>query len=272
MSTNTLPRKASLPPTKFTRSKGICRKAHKIVIYGVGGIGKTELASRAPNPLFIDLEGGSLDMDVQRQDGIQSWADLREFLAVGDFTGIDTLIIDSGTKAEELCVEYVIATVPHEKQGVPIKRLTDYGYSKGTEHVYTEYVKLLGDLERHWRDGRNVVIICHETVAKVPNPTGEDFTRYQPRLQAVANGNIAAKVKEWADHVFFISYDATVQKKKASGHGSRTIYCTETPSRVAKVRGLNDTPIVYNKGDRAIWDLIEGNRVEHVVEDAPELE
>lgn len=271
MSTNTLPRKAVGPP-KFARSSGIQRKAHKVVIYGIGGIGKTELASRAPKPLFIDLEGGSLDMDVQRQDGIHTWADLREFLTVGDFNDIETIVIDSGTKAEELCVEHVITTIRHEKQGVPITRLADYGYSKGTEHVYTEFVKLLGDLERHWRENRNIVMICHETIAKVPNPTGEDFTRYQPRLQSVANGNIAAKVKEWADHVFFISYDATIQKKKATGHGSRTIYCTETPSRVAKVRGLPCDPIVYNKGDRAIWDLIAGKSVEHVVEDAPELE
>ena len=49
---------------KIRRGK-ICR-AQKIVFYGPEGIGKTTIASKFPNPLFIDTEGGSYHLDVAR--------------------------------------------------------------------------------------------------------------------------------------------------------------------------------------------------------------
>ncbi len=40
--------------------------AKKVVIYGPEGIGKSTFAARFPNPLFIDTEGSTKDMDVAR--------------------------------------------------------------------------------------------------------------------------------------------------------------------------------------------------------------
>ena len=49
-------------------TSGIIPKAQKIVLYGPEGIGKSTLASRFPNPLFIDTEGSTARLDVRRMD------------------------------------------------------------------------------------------------------------------------------------------------------------------------------------------------------------
>ncbi|MBR0283530.1 MAG: AAA family ATPase, partial [Oscillibacter sp.] len=49
-------------------TSGVVRRAQKVVIYGPEGIGKSTLASKFPNPLFIDTENGTQHMDVRRVD------------------------------------------------------------------------------------------------------------------------------------------------------------------------------------------------------------
>ena len=46
--------------------KGKVSSPLKAVVYGPEGIGKTTLASKFPNPLFIDFEGGTGRYDVAR--------------------------------------------------------------------------------------------------------------------------------------------------------------------------------------------------------------
>lgn len=41
-------------------------RPQKVVIYGAEGIGKSTLAAQFPNPLFIDTEGGTAQLDVRR--------------------------------------------------------------------------------------------------------------------------------------------------------------------------------------------------------------
>ena len=53
-------------------STGTVPRAQKVVLYGVEGIGKTTLASKMPDALFIDTEGGTAHMDVKRIDGVNT--------------------------------------------------------------------------------------------------------------------------------------------------------------------------------------------------------
>ena len=52
--------------------------AKKVVVYGPEGIGKSTFASKFPDPLFIDTEGSTKDMDVSRTEAPSSWAMLLE--------------------------------------------------------------------------------------------------------------------------------------------------------------------------------------------------
>ena len=53
--------------------RGKIQKAKKVVIYGPEGIGKSTLASKFPDPVFIDTEGSTAAMDVARLPKPTSW-------------------------------------------------------------------------------------------------------------------------------------------------------------------------------------------------------
>ena len=161
----------------------------RVTIYGPGGIGKTSLAAAAPAPAFIDLDGslgklarvGAVAADVMVAP-VTTWADLRSTLnAAEGWEGVKSIVIDTMTKAEELATQHVLDTIPAERDR-KAERIEDYGYGKGYRHLYDEMLRLLSDLERHVAAGRNVILVAHDTRARVPNPAGEDWLRYEPLL------------------------------------------------------------------------------------------
>jgi len=230
--------------------------AQRIGIYGPGGIGKTSLAATAPGPVaFFDLDDSLsiLGLDVQRVTGIATWEALRAALQGGGWDGIRTLVLDTATRAEELAVAWTLRNVPSQS-GAFVQRLEDYGYGKGFQHVYEAFLCLLGDLDQHVRAGRNVVMICHDCAANVPNPSGEDYLRCEPRLQSSSGGkaSIRLRLREWLDHLLFVGYDVVAKDGKAQGAGTRTIWPIELPFHMAKSR-LLDEPIPYDRGSADLW-------------------
>jgi len=183
-------------------------------------------------------------------DRISTWHDVRLSLQSEGWDDIGNVILDSGTKAEELCVAHTLATIPHEK-GHKVQRIEDYGYGKGYQFVFDTFLPLLGDLDRHCRAGRNVILVCHDCTTNVPNPAGEDWLRWEPRLQSPNSGkaSIRLRVKEWADHVLFLGYDVNVDKEgKGRGSGTRTLWPAELPHCMAKSRTTQDPiPVEPNK-------------------------
>jgi hypothetical protein len=241
----------------FTRSRGVTRKAHRTMIYGPGGIGKTSLAALCPRTVIADIEGGSVDHDVERVTGIESFTDLRSWLQTATFDPDEVLCIDSITKAEEWACADAIANV-RTPEGQVAKSIEDYGYGKGFTYVYERMVGLLSDLDRHYCRGNSIILIAHSIDAAEKNAVGEDYRRRRPRLQCSDKANVLAKYVEWCDHVLCLELDMSVKKGKANGGGSRTIYTTDTPARVAKSRTLAPDPAVYEYGDGSIWSVLMG--------------
>lgn len=251
----------------FNIKKGVTVTAQKTVIYGPGGVGKTELASLIEQvdiaPLFIDLEMGTQFLDVARVDpSPETFEDTREAIRMArDTDGIGAIAIDSFTKLEELAASFTIRTVKHEKKDKVVNSIEDYGFGKGYTHVFESFLLILQELDAAHRAGKSIIAICHECTASVPNPSGEDWIRYEPRLQSPASGkaSIRHRVKEWCDHLLFIGYDTFVNEDgKASGGGSRAIYPTERPTHMAKNRaGLVDE-IQYTKGSADVWRRLFG--------------
>ena len=226
-------------------------------MYGPGGVGKTSLAASLKpfgiRPLIIDLEERSGFLDVDRVE-CSTWDEMRDQLHSDTCNQYDAIVIDSGTKAEELAVAWTLANVQHEK-GHAVTSIEGYGFGKGLTHVYETFLNLLGDLDAHVRAGRHAILICHECVANVPNPSGEDWTRYEPRLQSPGSGkaSIRHRVKEWTDHLLLVTYDVHVSKAgKGEGSGSRCIYPKERAAWWAKSTRL-ESEIVYEKNSVELW-------------------
>lgn len=227
---------------------------HRVLLYGPGGIGKTTLGVKAPGKVaFIDTEDSlpilKTQLDAQEIElpsvvPVTNFKDTISNLKLGGWEPFKTIVIEV-TRMEEWCVAETLSTVPHEK-GHKIAKIEDYGFGKGYQYVFDTFLTLLAQLDRHARAGRNVILIAHDCVNTVPNPEGDDWLRYEPRLQNPKTGkaSIQLRVKEWADHVLFYGYDVAAAKdKKAKGSGTRTIYTAERPYCMAKSRTHDGTPI-----------------------------
>ncbi|WP_439412679.1 AAA family ATPase [Enterobacter ludwigii] len=236
----------------FEVISGTVQTAQKVVLYGPEGIGKSSLAAQFPNPVFIDTEGSTKQLNVQRLQKPSSWEMLKQQVQWVKHEGpsrFGTLIIDTVDWAEMLCVESVCAT--HNKNGVE-----DFGYGKGYVFVAEEmgrFLNLLGDVVEA---GIHVVLTAHAQIIKFEQPDEMGaYDRYQLKLGQKTGSRTAPLVKEWADIVLFINYktlsiatDDKGKKHKAQG-GTRTMYTTHHPAWDAKNRhGLPDElPLDYNR-------------------------
>ena len=261
-------RKSSPPPAtaaqpaaastdRFAILSGRVAGPQRIVLYGTGGIGKSTLAGLAPNPVFLDIEGGTHALDVPRVEGIESFSDLRACLQSTAFDAYKTIILDSATRGQEWSEAHTLATVPHEK-GNRVTSVEGYGFGKGYQHVYDTFLLLLADMDSQVRRGRNVILICHDCTADVPNPVGDDYIRFEPHLQAPKSGkaSIRNRVVQWADHVLFVGYDVVGKDGKGRGTGTRTIWTFELPDHIAKSRTVREALPFESIDDSTIWQLI----------------
>ena len=226
-------------------------KGHRVLLYGPGGIGKTTLACQAPGQVAVIDSDESLgilksqlvaqEIQIPKLVPAANWAEVRAALQSDGWDGIKTIVIDTATKLEEWCQAWTIKNVKHEK-GHVVHSIEDYGFGKGFQFVFDTWLNILGDLDRHVRVGRNIVLVAHDCVSNVPNPNGEDWIRYEPRLQDPKSGkaSIRLRCKEWCDHVLFVGYDVNVKDKKAQGSGTRTMYTAELPFCMAKSRTTNE--------------------------------
>ncbi len=239
---------------------------HRIVLYGPGGIGKSTLACQAPGVIAeVDADESLSRLKSQLEAaGVEipvivpatDWQSLRSCLQSDGWDGIKTIVLDSITRIEEWAIAYTLATIPHEK-GHKVQRVEDYGYGKGYQFVFDTFLPLLSDLDCHCRAGRNVILIAHDCTTNVPNPAGEDWLRYEPRLQSPNSGkaSIRLRVREWADHVLFLGYDVAVDKEgKGKGSGTRTLWPAEFPHCMAKSRTTQESISVDGIAD--VWAAI----------------
>lgn len=228
---------------------GKITKPQKVVIYGPEGIGKSTFAAQFPKPLFIDTEGSTSHLEVDRLPRPTSWQMLKQYIKdlKGDTMGYHTLVIDTADWAERLCEEAVCQS--NGKVGIE-----DFGYGKGYTYVKEEFGRLLDSLSDLIDAGMNVVLTAHSIIRKfeLPEETGA-YDRYELKLGQKAGNQCAALAKEWADMVLFVNYKEIVittkdNKKKVSG-GKRVMYTAHNPCWDAKNRhGLaEELPFDYQE-------------------------
>lgn len=217
-------------------TRGKIAKAQKVVIYGPEGIGKTTFASQFPDPLFIDTEGGTNQLDVARIDPApKSW---NELLGIIDAVKVErpcaTLVLDTADWAEMLCINHLCIKNKWDSIETP-------GYGAGYTAIKEEFGKLLNKLSDLVEIGINVVFTAHAITRRFDRPDeASSYDRWELKLQR----KTAPLVKEWADVLLFANYKIIVenvdagmnQKKGKARGGKRVMYAEHNPCWDAKNR------------------------------------
>ena len=224
---------------KFTITKGKQKSAIRLVGYGAEGIGKSTFASKFPEPLFIDVEGGTKQLDVARFPTPATWADLLEEIdaVIEEPDVCQTLVIDTIDRAETL----LLTTMLKEANVDSIEKYGG-GYGKGWTQLGERFLRdFLNRLDRVIAKGVNVVLLAHAQMRKLESPDEPPYDRWELKVSK----KVAPIVKEWADILLFMNYDVMVVEEngrnKAKGTAKRRMHANHRPTYYAKNRyGLPD--------------------------------
>ena len=234
-------------------TKGKIKCAKKVVIYGPEGIGKSTLASRFPDPVFIDTEGSTNAMDISRLPKPTSWTMLLEEV---DYVRQNpdvcrTLVIDTTDWAEQMCIQSICDK--HQKDGIE-----SFGYGTGYVYVREEFGRFLNKLSEVVEKGINVVLTAHAQMRKFEQPDEMGaYDRWELKLGKKTGSQTSPLVKEWCDMLLFCNYKTTVVnvdgqgarkgKNKVQG-GKRVMYTSHHSCWDAKNRyGLpEEVPMEWN--------------------------
>jgi len=217
-------------------TRGRQKTPPRIGIYGGHAIGKSTLANRFPNPIFISTEDGLDAIDLNAafprarayEDVLQSLGKLAK--EPHDFK---TVVLDTADwLVEPLITRYVEGK--HEPK--------DLAYGKGAVLIAEEFRNVLTGFDALRRKrGMNIVIIAHAEIRRFENPMTEPYDTYRPKLPVRCN----ALLQEWLDVLAFASFKVIVKNtdvgfnnkvRRGVGTGDRLLHLVETPAYVAKNR------------------------------------
>lgn len=202
--------------------------APKLMIYGLSGVGKSTLASKLKNPIFIDMEGGLNYMDVARTPTLTSYEaffrTLGELYQAADSgkREYDTIVVDS--------VDWLVRKIVEQAAGINKKNLTETlnrsngGYGNGKQvlenHIRTSLLPLLVHLNKQ---GYGICLIAHADRKVLMNAEGNDVEQITPKIDV----NTMNVFVEWCDNVFYLKKDIA---------GERVLVLESDDSALAKNR------------------------------------
>lgn len=214
--------------SKFQLSKGKKIEPEFFILYGVEGIGKTTFASQAPNPVIIDIEGGSKQIDTTRidDDYLKTTKDIISAIDEMANSDFQTIIIDSASRLEKIIWNEVAKRNKKES-------IEEIGYAKGYIYALEDWENLLISCRNAQKRGKNVVIIAHNHQKTFNDPTLVDgYTRYELELHHKAAGLLKKNV----DGIYFANYEILVKDGKGLDTGERKLYTERRASHDAKNR------------------------------------
>lgn len=221
------------PPSRMTLKDVVRGKIHKPIralLYGPEGIGKSTFGAGAPAAIFLGAEEGTAQLDVVRFPRPESFAEVMDALRTlsTEKHEYKTLVVDTLDWLEPLIWSFIC-----QRDGE--KDIESYGYGKGYTAALDQWRVFIRALERVWSEkGMNVVLLAHAWIKSFKNPTGEDYDRYELKLNAKASG----LAKEWCDAVLFAQYETYAKEDK----------------KTKRVRGVDTGARLIFTERRAAWD------------------
>ena len=194
---------------------GVTPQAPKLMIYGLAGCGKSTLAAKLKNPLFLDLEGGLSYIDCKRTEQYTDVQIGKEIVPALDIfyrdlvelyrkaekgeREYDTIVIDS--------VDWLVRKVVEKAAGINKDSLTETlnrsngGYGNGKQvlenHIRTKLLPMLVHLNKM---GYGICLIAHAERKDLMDADGVDTERITPKIDV----NTMNVFVEWVDNVFYL--------------------------------------------------------------------
>lgn len=182
--------------------------APKLMIYGLSGVGKSTLASKLKNPIFIDMEGGLNYMNVDRTPTLTKVDEFYTVLAELYNTAkdgkreYDTIVVDSA--------DWLVRKVVEKAAGIDKTKLDETlnrsngGYGNGKQvlenHIRTKLLPMLVLLNKQ---GYGICLIAHADRKTLMSSEGNDVEQITPKIDV----NTMNVFVEWCDNVFYLKKD-----------------------------------------------------------------
>ena len=191
--------------------RGVTTTAPKVMIYGLAGVGKSTLASKLKNPLFLDFEGGLNYLGVARTKQYQKledfYKDLVDLYHVKE-REFDTIVIDSA--------DWMMRKIVEQTAGIDSKNLKETlvrsngGYGAGKQILENEVrSKLLPYLVVLNKKGYGICLVAHAEMKNMHDAEGVDTKQIAPKIDV----NTMNTFVEWCDYVFYLKKDLDGSRK-----------------------------------------------------------
>ena len=221
----------------------------KGILYGVPGIGKSTFAAKWPKPLFIDLEQGTLQLDVDRvtpSSAAEVANIVTELIQSDAYNAYSyrTLVIDSADWMEQWMIQKICA-----EAGINSIEKYEKGYGKGWTKLAEDWARFLDLVDRlRLKRNMNILFIAHSKTKRYEPADDSGYDRY-----TLTMGDKSAEVlKKWSDLILFVKYDTfTVEengKVKVKGSDKRVMYTGFHPCWDAKNRFGLPTKLPFEYG------------------------
>jgi hypothetical protein len=207
--------------------EGIQEKSWLIMIYGVPGVGKSTLAKFAPEPVFLNLENGLDRIDCAKTKHLRDWNSFFDAMKWAKDCKYQTIVLDTGASIEEMLIKQMLDEVNQDNKGKLCQSINDndfFPYGAGSVVLKAKWAMVMNMFYKLKEIGKNVILIAHEQIQRVPNPQGEDYDRFSPNLNKKSLEMIISQM----DGVFFCHHErVTGTKKGPMGKDIKFMYDTK---------------------------------------------
>ena len=209
----------------------------RVLVHGQEGVGKTTLASKFPEPVFLQTEDGTpAGLKLTSFGLLSSYRDVRDALtALGGEHDFGTVVLDSLDALEGLIWSEVCESNKWASIEAP-------GYGRGyviADRWWRDFLAALAWLRRE--RGLTIVLLAHSSIETISDPRSPPYTSYQLRLHKRARG----LVQDEMDAIGFLATDLNIvtddagfnkKRHRADGGAARWLHFEGRPAFIAKSR------------------------------------
>lgn len=211
----------------------------RILLYGMGGVGKSTFASKFVDPIFIQFESGARNIKVKKMpkvNDIYEFNDQLTWLAKSDHP-YRTLVIDTIDEAQNLLAKTLCGKSNKES----LEEIAG-GYGKGPSRLALWFDKLKDDLETiNVHKNMSIVLLAHCSVQEMKDPTTENYDKFVPSLHK----KVWPLFYDWSDATIFYTEKLLIKERSdsfgkdkytATSSGDKVIYTSDGLGYTAKNR------------------------------------